>query len=201
MSEIMRPSRRRFLQASVVTAGLTALARPALAMGGDAAVVAAARAGLERAGALVAHHDLVGVADFSQPSRAPRLHLVDVANGRVDSLLVAHGRGSDPSHTGWVRTFSNAPGSEATSEGCYLTADYYVGQHGRSMRLKGLDPTNSNAESRGIVMHGAWYVGPDIVRQHGLLGRSEGCLAVSPADLPSVLQRLGPDRLIVARKL
>ena len=39
------------------------------------------------------------------------------------------------------------------------------------------------------------------LRQHGVLGRSEGCLAVSPADLPGVLQRLGPGRLIVARKL
>jgi hypothetical protein len=34
-----------------------------------------------------------------------------------------------------------------------------------------------------------------------MLGRSEGCLAVSDADLPGVLQRLGPGRLIVARKL
>jgi hypothetical protein len=201
MFEPARPSRRRFLQASVAAAGLAAVARPALAMGGDAAIVAAARASLERAGALVVHRDLVGVADFSQPSRVPRLHLVDIANGRVDSLLVAHGRGSDPSHTGWVRAFSNAPGSAATSEGCYLTGDYYVGQHGRSMRLKGLDPTNSNAEARAIVVHGAWYVGPEIVREHGVLGRSEGCLAVSSADLPGVLQRLGPGRLIVARKL
>ncbi|MFL5298634.1 MAG: murein L,D-transpeptidase catalytic domain family protein [Phenylobacterium sp.] len=206
MTEPFRPNRRSFLHAAVAAAGVTAVARPALAgsvlkSGGDAAVIAAAREGLQRAGGLVTHRDLVGVADFSQPSKTPRLHLVDIANGRVDSLLVAHGRGSDPSHTGWVKTFSNASGSEATSEGCYLTADYYVGQHGRSMRLKGLEPTNSNAESRGIVVHAAWYVGPDIVRQHGVLGRSEGCLAVSQADLPGVLQRLGPGRLIVARKL
>lgn len=201
MSEPLRPNRRRFLSATLATVGLTSLAKPALAMSADAAVIAAARAGLQRAGGLVTHRDLVGVADFSQPSKSPRLHLVDIANGRVDSLLVAHGRGSDPSHTGWVKTFSNAPGSAATSEGCYVTGDYYVGQHGRSMRLKGLDPTNSNAESRGVVVHGAWYVGPEIARQHGVLGRSEGCLAVSPADLPGVLQRLGPGRLIVARKL
>ncbi|HEY2358342.1 MAG TPA: murein L,D-transpeptidase catalytic domain family protein [Phenylobacterium sp.] len=201
MAEPFRPNRRGFLHAGLAVAGMTAVAKPALAVGGDAALIAAAREGLQRAGALVTHPDLVGVADFSQPSKSPRLHLVDIANGRVDSLLVAHGRGSDPSHTGWVRTFSNAPGSAATSEGCYLTGDYYVGQHGRSMRLKGLDATNSNAESRGIVVHAAWYVGPDIVLQRGLLGRSEGCLAVSQTDLPGVLQRLGPGRLIVARKL
>jgi hypothetical protein len=204
MSEPL-PSRRRFLHASIVVAGVAgvaAAAKPAFAASsGEAAVIAAAREGLQRSGGLVSYRDLVGVADFSEASRAPRLHLVDVANGRIDSLLVAHGRGSDPAHTGFVKTFSNAPGSEATSEGCYLTGDYYVGQHGRSMRLKGLDPSNSNAESRGIVVHAAWYVSPEMARQHGVLGRSEGCLAVSEADLPRVLERLGPGRLIVARKL
>ena len=188
--------RRQVLRTALAGAGVAALISPALV-----SPVVAARAGLQRAGAHIAHTDLVGVADFSRPSRQPRLHLVDIANGRIESLLVAHGRGSDPSHTGWVKRFSNAPGSAATSEGCYLTADDYVGQHGRSMRLKGLDPTNSNAEARAIVVHAAWYVGPDIVKAHGVLGRSEGCLAVSQADLPHVLQRLGPGRLIVARKL
>jgi hypothetical protein len=202
MAEPFRPNRRSFLGVSMAAGGLAAVARPALAQtGGEAAVIAAAREGLQRVGAQVAHRDLVGVADFSQPSSMPRLHLVDVEAGRIESLLVAHGRGSDPAHTGWVKTFSNAPSSNATSEGCYLTGDYYVGHHGRSMRLKGLDATNSNAESRGIVVHAAWYVGPDMVREHGMLGRSEGCLAVSEADLPKVLERLGPGRLIVARKL
>ena len=197
---VLLPSRRSFLQAGLVTAGVAAVARPAFAQA-PSAIVAAAREGLQRAGALAAHRDVVGVADFSQPSKAPRLHLVDVESGRIESLLVAHGRGSDPAHTGWVKTFSNAPSSNATSEGCYLTGDYYVGQHGRSMRLKGLDPTNNNAEARGIVVHAAWYVSPALASQHGVLGRSEGCLAVSDADLPHVLERLGPGRLIVAKKL
>jgi len=202
MAEPFRPNRRTLLTASLAAGGLAAVARPTLAApGGEAAILAAAREGLQRAGGAITHHDVVGVADFSLASKAPRLHLVDVAGGRIDSLLVAHGRGSDPAHTGWVKTFSNAPSSNATSEGCYLTGDYYVGKHGRSMRLMGLDASNSNAESRGIVVHAAWYVGPDMVREHGMLGRSEGCLAVSEADLPGVLQRLGPGRLIVARKL
>lgn len=197
----LKLNRRRLLHTALAGASVAATATPALANGGDAAVIAAARAGLQRAGGLVTHTDLIGVADFSQPSKSPRLHLVDIANGRIESLLVAHGRGSDPGHTGWVRSFSNVPGSAATSEGCYLTGDHYVGQHGRSMRLRGLDPTNCNAEARAIVVHSAWYVGPDIVKEHGVLGRSEGCLAVSGTDLSRVLQRLGPGRLIVAKKL
>jgi hypothetical protein len=196
------PGRRRFLQASAAL-GLAALTRPAFAAaaGSDGAVVAAAKAGLERAGGRIAHRDLVAVADFAQPSRTPRLHLVDLEGGRVESLLVAHGRGSDPAHTGWLKSFSNAPGSAATSEGRYLTGDYYQGHHGRSMRLVGLDPTNSNAEPRAIVVHAAWYVGPGVVREHGVLGRSEGCFAVSDADLPKVLERLGPGRLLAATRL
>jgi L,D-transpeptidase catalytic domain len=201
MSAASPNSRRRFLQASAAALGLTALARPALAMAGDTTIVAAAKSGLERAGAQVLLRDVVGVADFSQPSRLPRLHLVDLAGGRVDSCLVAHGRGSDPGHTGWLSSFSNAPSSAATSEGDYVTGDYYVGHHGRSMSLVGVDPTNSNALARAIVVHSAWYVGPDVVRAHGMLGRSEGCFAVSESDLPEVLARLGPGRLLVAAKL
>ncbi len=180
---------------------MTALAQRAFAAGVDPAILAAAKAGLERAGGRVAHSDVVGVANFSQPSRVPRLHLVDLAGGRVESLLVAHGRGSDPGHTGWLQIFSNQPGSAATSKGDYVTGGYYEGHHGRSMRLMGLDATNSNAESRAIVIHSAWYVGADVVREHGVLGRSEGCFAVSEADLPRALDRLGPGRLLVATKL
>ena len=110
MADLFRPDRRSLLQVSLAAAGMATLAKPAFAAasGGDAAILAAAREGLQRAGGLVAHRDLVGVADFSQASKAPRFHLVDVANGRIDSLLVAHGRGSDPSHTGFVKTFSKA---------------------------------------------------------------------------------------------
>jgi hypothetical protein len=210
MSETSSLPRRRLLQASFAALGLAAVTppsaarafmpRPSFPLGNtvDLAIAVAARAGLERAGAGVVHRDFVGVADFREPSRTPRLHLVDMMSGRVKSLLVAHGRGSDPEKTGWLSRFSNAPGSEATSEGAFLTGDYYLGQHGPSMKLIGLDPTNSNAESRKIVVHAAWYVGPEMIQTHGMLGRSEGCFAVNAFDLPTVLGRLGPGRLLVA---
>jgi hypothetical protein len=163
-------------------------------------LAAIARSELERVGAAVKRRDVVGVVDFSKASRAPRLHLVDLASGKVDSLLVSHGRGSDPKHSGWVQSFSNAFGSNASSEGAYLTADYYVGNHGRSMNLLGLEPSNDNALKRRIVVHSADYVNPNIIKQQGVLGRSEGCFAVAHAELDQVLTRLGPGRLLVARK-
>lgn len=155
---------------------------------------------MERHASAIQHRDRIGIADFSQPSRTPRFFLLDLDSGKVENFLVSHGRGSDPGHSGWLERFSNLPGSAASSEGAYLTGDYYTGKHGPSQRLIGLDPSNSNAEARAIVIHGAWYVSDDMVRQHGKLGRSEGCLAFAEDRLGQILDRLGPGRLIYADK-
>lgn len=156
---------------------------------------------LQRHGAAIPNRDVIGIADFSLPSRTPRFHLVSVAGGRISSHLVAHGRGSDPAHTGWLQRFSNEAQSHATSAGAYRTDGLYVGAHGRSIRLTGLDGTNNNALSRAIVVHAAWYVSPAMAKTHGVLGRSEGCFALSSASLPEVLQRLGSGHLIYADKV
>jgi L,D-transpeptidase catalytic domain len=148
----------------------------------------------------ITYRDFIGVADFSLPSRAPRFHLVNLADGSVRSHWVAHGKGSDPSHTGWLERFSNEPHSNATSAGAYRTGSPYVGAHGHSMRLEGLDPTNSNALSRAIVVHGAWYVNERVIGDFGMLGRSQGCFAVADSSLPEIMARLGPGRLIYAGK-
>jgi L,D-transpeptidase catalytic domain len=155
---------------------------------------------LERHRTRIAYRDVIGIADFSLPSRTPRFHLLSLTDGSVRSHLVAHGRGSDPAHTGWLERFSNEPHSYATSAGAYRTDGFYVGGHGHSMRLEGLDPSNSNATSRAIVVHGAWYVSEDMIGQHGMLGRSEGCLAVANSSLDEILTSLGPGRLIYADK-
>jgi L,D-transpeptidase catalytic domain len=144
--------------------------------------------------------DFIGIIDFSLPSNQPRFHLVDLNDGGVASHLVAHGRGSDPAHTGWLQSFSNNPRSYATSAGAYLTGSPYGGVHGRSMRLEGLDSTNSNALSRAIVIHSAWYVNEQAALKAGRIGRSEGCFAVADTSLSEVMTALGPGRLIYAGK-
>ncbi|WP_260925971.1 murein L,D-transpeptidase catalytic domain family protein [Novosphingobium sp. 9] len=145
--------------------------------------------------------DRIGVVDFASSSSDPRFHLVDLEAGTTTSLLVSHGSGSDPAHSGWLQRFSNQPGSNASSEGAYLTGAYYSGQHGHSQRLIGLDPTNSNALSRAIVVHGAWYAEPDMIDTHGKLGRSEGCLAVGDSQIAQAFAHLGEGRLIYAAKM
>ena len=164
-------------------------------------LVSLAREQLARLGDAIRLRDVVGVADYSQASSKPRFHLVDLARSRVDSFLVSHGRGSDPDHSGWLQRFSNDLGSNASSRGAYLTGDHYSGRHGPSMRLIGLDATNSNAFARAIVVHGAWYVGEDILEKHGRLGRSEGCFAFAEAEVQTIMRRLGPGRLLFSAKV
>ena len=149
----------------------------------------------------IRHRDFIGVADFARGSADPRFHIVHLPSGHVETHRVAHGNGSDPGHTGFLDHFSNQPGSEATSSGAYMTHDTYHGKYGLSMKVRGLDWSNSNAESRAIVIHNAWYAEPEMVDIHGKLGRSQGCFAFSRKDQWNVMQRLGDGRMIYADKI
>ena len=149
----------------------------------------------------IPHADVMGIADFSRPSRDPRFYILDVRSGMVTQHLVAHGRGSDPGHSGWLERFSNAIGSEATSNGAYLTGDAYFGKYGHSLRLYGLDHTNNNAEARAIVVHSAWYAEPAMIQDHGKLGRSEGCFALPGVSHAEAMTRMGSGRLLYAERV
>lgn len=161
-----------------------------------------ALASLDGHGAYIGQRDRIGLVDFSLPSREPRFQLIDVASGRVErTLLVAHGKGSDLSNTGYVQQFSNMPGSDASSQGAYCTAAGYYGKHGPSQRLIGLDATNNAALERAIVIHAANYVDPGVASSHGRIGRSWGCFALNPAEVRPTMDWLGEGRMIYADKL
>ena len=173
----------------------------AVKSGESPALLPRAMAALNSHASSVTHRDMIGIVDFSVPSHQPRLHLVDLGNGRVaSSLLVAHGRGSDPANSGWVEKLSNRPGSNASCQGSFLTGETYAGKHGTSRRLLGLDADNSLAESRGIVIHSASYVDSALALIHGRIGRSEGCFAVSHQEISGLLAQLGPGRLLFASR-
>jgi L,D-transpeptidase catalytic domain len=162
----------------------------------DAEITASARAFVSRPSALepqvlrlalraagealsqgVAHTGLLTIVDYSRPSTEPRLWVLDLARKVIlFEELVAHGKGSgDDTAT----SFSNLPGSHASSLGLFRTAEVYRGQHGHSLRLDGLEPGfNDLARERAIVMHGAAYVNEQISKRLGRLGRSFGCPAV-----------------------
>ena len=117
------------------------------------------------------------VIDYTKPSNQKRFYVIDQQTGEGRSLLVAHGKGSDPDHDGMADLFSNRPGSKMSSLGAFVTGEIYIGRHGLSLKLKGLEASNDNALERAIVIHGADYVSPHRVR----LGRSWGCPALAPA--------------------
>jgi hypothetical protein len=167
----------------------------------DSQLLARARAAFDANRSRIQHDDVIGIADFSKHSGEARFFLLETGTGRVSQHLVSHGRGSDPAHSGWLKRFSNAFGSNATSDGAYLTANYYHGKYGRSMRLHGLEDRNNNAMDRAIVVHSAWYAEPQVVNQHGKLGRSEGCFAFSASSHREVMERLGPGRLLYADRV
>jgi hypothetical protein len=165
-------------------------------------LLAEALAALDRHDPYLTHRDRIALVDFSRPSSEARFQLVDVASGRIErELLVAHGSGSDPDHTGMLHTFSNEPGSNATSRGAYLSSHEYFGKYGRSQRLIGLDPENNQALSRAIVIHGAPYVDPALIAMQGRIGRSQGCFAFQHAEVAEVMNALGEGRMIYAAKL
>ncbi len=177
------------------------LAAPGPQISAAPALLPQALAALERHGAHITARDRIGIVDFSVPSRAPRFFLVDLAGGTVSApLLVAHGKGSDPANKGWVERLSNRPGSDASCSGSFVTNEIYMGKHGRSRRLIGLDPENDRAQERGIVIHAADYVGRAVAAAQGRIGRSQGCFAFSHGAITEVLERLGPGRLLFAAR-
>lgn len=164
-------------------------------------ILAVAKEQMERVRSVLWRTDVVGVADFALPSAMPRLHFADLEKGEVRSFLVAHGKGSDPEHDGFLKLFSNDVGSLATSRGAFISYEWYKGKYGTSIRLGGLDPENSNTLDRAIVMHPAWYANPDMLEKWGKLGRSDGCFAMPEADFNEALWHLSGGRLLYADRL
>jgi hypothetical protein len=139
------------------------------------------------------------IVDFSQPSTSKRLYVFDTVAKKVESYLVAHGRGSEGANN-IPAIFSNQNGSNSSSLGIYRTLNEYNGHHGRSLRLEGLEPSNSNVLARGVVMHTADYVSESFIKQTGRIGRSEGCFAVEKSVGDTLINELKNGAYIIAAK-
>ena len=135
--------------------------------------------------------------DYSKPSVEPRLSVLDLDTRKIlYEELVSHGQGSGEN---FATKFSNAPDSHQTSLGLFVTDTTYVGRNGYSLRLDGLDKGfNDRARDRAIVMHGAPYVNPQIVKSLGRLGRSHGCPAVRDAVARELIDRVKGGSLVFA---
>lgn len=121
--------------------------------------------------------DILTLIDFSLSANSKRLWVIDLATKTIlFQSLVAHGRNTGEEY---ANSFSNSPQSFKSSIGFYLTGEVYIGKHGVSLRLDGLEKgVNDNARSRGVVMHAADYVSTTFIKNNKRLGRSQGCPAV-----------------------
>lgn len=157
--------------------------------------LAAARCAL--AGGDVLDPATLTVIDYSRPSIEERLWVFDLRSGElVHRELVAHGEGTGAD---LATRFSNEPDSHQSSLGLFVTDAPYVGKHGYSLRLRGLEPgVNDRAWERAIVIHGAEYVSRGAIASLGRLGRSWGCPAVRPAVARGMIDRIKGGGLVFA---
>jgi hypothetical protein len=137
------------------------------------------------------------VIDFSRPSTSRRMWVYDLRSRTLlFDELVSHGRGSG---VAMATSFSNVPESNRSSLGLYRTAETYIGKHGYSLRLDGLERgINDRARERAIVMHAADYVNEKAARAQGYLGRSLGCPALRPEVSRKVIDTVKGGGLLFA---
>lgn len=144
---------------------------------------------LKQANKLPQNSTVITVVDFNKSSREKRMWIIDMLNNKLLlNTWVAHGQGSGDD---MANKFSNTNESHQSSLGFYVTDDVYIGKHGRSLRLDGLDAGfNSNARARAVVLHAADYVSQGTINQLGRLGRSFGCPAVAPELVNQVINTI-----------
>lgn len=129
------------------------------------------------------------IADFSKPSSEERLYIIDMQNQvMLLQTLVAHGRNSGLL---FAKSFSNKSASFQSSLGFYITGNPYIGKHGRSLQLNGIEAgINDKASQRAIVIHGANYVSNSFIKAQGYIGRSLGCPAVPNTQVNEIIQAI-----------
>ena len=135
------------------------------------------------------HNSLLVLIDFTKPSTEKRFCVVDLGQEKVlFSSHVAHGRASGENY---AISFSNQPGSHKSSLGFYRTGNTYIGKNGYSLLLDGLEQgINDKARKRAIVIHGADYADPNILKKQNRLGRSLGCPALPPAISSQIIDTI-----------
>lgn len=146
-------------------------------------------ANLRAAGKLNTDNEIISIADYSLSANVKRLWIIDLKTKKVLlNTYVAHGQGTGEE---FATAFSNRENSHQSSLGFYVTGETYIGEHGLSLYLHGMDNGfNSAAYQRAVVLHGAAYVSEDFIRDNQRLGRSWGCPAVAQELAPEIINTL-----------
>lgn len=119
--------------------------------------------------------------DMSIESGRQRFFVYDMKkNSVLMAGLVTHGCCNKNWLTG--RQYGNDVGCGCTSLGKYKVGKPYQGKFGLAYKLYGLNPTNSNAYSRFVVLHSMQCVPGHEVAPYPIC-QSDGCPTVSPGFL------------------
>jgi hypothetical protein len=137
----------------------------------------------------ISNDHILSIIDFSKSSAKKRLFIIDLTKMKVlFNTYVAHGQNSGQEY---AEHFSNSEESLESSLGFYTTEDTYIGKHGYSLHLQGLEKGfNDKAYDREIVMHGADYVNEQLIRARGYIGRSWGCPAIAPRLVKPIISKV-----------
>lgn len=145
----------------------------------------------------ISKRNLLTIIDYSMPSYEKRFWVFDMNDYRLlFNTWVAHGI-----HSGYITAmhFSDDPETHESSVGLYETGMPYVGHHGYSLKLIGLEKGfNDHVLGRHIVIHGATYVGEDVVKKYGRLGRSWGCPALNFCVVRPIIDTIKNGTLLFA---
>jgi hypothetical protein len=128
----------------------------------------------------------ITIVDFSKRSNIQRFYLIDMVSGEVTKHWTTHGLNSDKNKDGFAESFGNVNGSGKSSLGFVRTAEVYSGKFKRSIRLDGLDSTNSNIRRRAIVFHG-W---DGVKEEPRIQGLSWGCITLDWNVKDAVLDKI-----------
>ena len=152
--------------------------------------------------------DALAVFDISQPSANKRFYLLDFTSSQVTAHFAAHGRTNGPTtratkFKGFQQDFDMVPlGPLKTTqpevmEQYRTIVDRYDGTIYRNMIvaiLEGVTPYNryiNHTPPYKWIIHPNWYTTAGFRAKHnGILGRSNGCITVDPAENNKLITRL-----------
>lgn len=158
--------------------------------------------------------DVLAVFDISQPSSNKRFYVLDFKSGQVTAHYAAHGRDNGPNakavkFKGFQRDLDMVPlgplkTAHAEVMDHYRTiVDRYNGTVYRNMIvvvLEGVTSYNSyinHTPPYKWILHPNWYTTAGYrAKNNGMLGRSNGCITVDPADNNQLVTRLQDGALI-----
>ena len=138
---------------------------------------------------------IIGFIDFDLSSKHKRFWILNIETKQILlNTYVSHGKNSGLLET---QSFSNKMNSYKSSLGAFLTGSSYMGKHGLSMVLHGLEKDiNHNSEKRHVVLHSAWYSSLSFLKEHGYLGRSWGCPSIPKTHIATVIKLLKDKHLL-----